>query len=82
LVFLIVGVALFAVGCVLAARPWVRRRTTWLVAVPLAAVLGMLAFGILALVVVAVVEGWADYYTGSVGGTGKSRRAKSRASSP
>lgn len=52
---IVAGVALFAAGSMLLARPFVRRRTTLLVAVPVAAVVGVLACGVLALMVAVVV---------------------------
>ena len=47
---LAVGAVLFAAGSVLMARPYVRRPVTLLVAVPLAAVAGMLVLGVIALI--------------------------------
>ncbi len=49
------GVLLFACGAVVLARPFVRRRSTLLVAVPLAAVAGLAVFGVVALIVVVVI---------------------------
>jgi len=63
LVLLVVGVAMFVFGCVLAARPFVRSRMTWLVAVPIAATIAVLVLGVIALLVAALVEGgfsWDD----------------------
>lgn len=47
---IVLGVALFVAGAVLLARPFVRRVSTLVVAVPLAAVLGLAVFGLVALV--------------------------------
>lgn len=49
------GVVLFACGAVVLARPFVRRTSALLVAVPLAAVAGLAVFGVLALVFAAVI---------------------------
>lgn len=49
------GVVLFVAGAVVLARPFVRRVSTLVVAVPLAAVLGLAVFGLVALVVGLVV---------------------------
>jgi hypothetical protein len=54
------GVVLFAAGAVVLARPFVRRASTLLVAVPLAAVAGLAVFGVVALlcaVVFAIAAG-------------------------
>lgn len=45
------GTVIYAVGSVLMARPYVSRPATLFVAVPLAAVVGMLVLGVLAIVV-------------------------------
>jgi hypothetical protein len=52
---IVLGVVLFAAGAVVLARPFVRRSSTLLVAVPLAAVAGLAVFGVVALVVAAVI---------------------------
>jgi hypothetical protein len=52
---LVVGVLVFAAGAVIMARPFVRRRSTWLVAVPVAAIAGLALLGVLALVIAALV---------------------------
>jgi hypothetical protein len=52
---IILGVVLFVAGAVVLARPFVRRVSTLVVAVPLAAVLGLAVFGLVALVVGLVV---------------------------
>lgn len=49
------GVALFAAGAIVLARPFVHRRSTLLLAVPLAAVAGLAAFGVVALIFAAVI---------------------------
>jgi hypothetical protein len=60
---IVLGVVLFAAGAVVLARPFVRRTTTLLVAVPLAAVAGLAVFGVVALVLAAVIAATAG--TGS-----------------
>lgn len=57
---IVLGVVLFVVGAVVLARPFVRRVSTLLIAVPLAAVAGLAVFGVLALVVAAVIAGFGD----------------------
>lgn len=49
------GAILFAIGSVLLARPYARRRSTLLVAVPVAAVCGAVFLGVAALVVAVVI---------------------------
>jgi hypothetical protein len=60
---IVLGVVLFVAGAVALARPFVRRVTTLLVAVPLAAVAGLAVFGVVALVFAAVIAATAS--TGS-----------------
>jgi hypothetical protein len=57
---IVFGVVLFAAGAVAMARPFVRRSSTLLLAVPLAAVAGVAVFGVLALIVGAVVAAAGD----------------------
>lgn len=52
---IILGVVLFVAGAVVLARPFVRRPSTLLVAVPLAAAAGLAVFGVVALVFAAVI---------------------------
>jgi uncharacterized membrane protein len=52
---IVLGVVLFVVGAVVLARPFVRRTSTLLIAVPLAAVAGLAVFGVVALVCAVVV---------------------------
>jgi hypothetical protein len=52
---IVLGVVLFVAGAVVLARPFVRRVSTLVVAVPLAAMLGLVVFGIVALVVGLVI---------------------------
>lgn len=66
---LVLGVVLFAAGAVVLARPFVRRTSTLLIAVPLAAVAGLAVFGVVALLCAAVVaiaagSGEGDWATG------------------
>ena len=61
---LVIGVAVFASGCVVAARPFVQTRVTWLIAVPVAGTAAVLLLGIVALLVASLVEGalsWTDF---------------------
>jgi hypothetical protein len=77
LALLMIGAATFAIGSTLMARPFVRRRVTLLIAVPLAALLGVLVLGVLALVVAAVVGGaldWLDTFDVPSGGGRKGRK--------
>ena len=54
---IVLGVLLFAAGTAVLARPFVRRPVTLLIAVPLAAVAGLALFGVLALMIAAIVAG-------------------------
>ena len=56
----LLGVALFVAGSVVLARPFVRRRSTLLVGVPLAALAGVLVFGVFAVVIGAVIAAEQD----------------------
>jgi hypothetical protein len=51
LALIVLGVLLFVAGAVFLARPFVRRVSTLVVAVPLAAVAGLAVFGVVALLV-------------------------------
>jgi hypothetical protein len=64
------GTAVFVAGCVLLARPFVRRRRTLLIAVPLAAVVGVLVAGVAAIVVALVVVAFESGGSGGGGGGG------------
>ena len=67
-VLVILGVLLFVAGAVVLARPFVRRRVTLFLAVPLAATVGIVVLGVVALVCAGVIglvgsagdTGWAD----------------------
>jgi len=59
------GVGVFAAGAVVLARPFVTRRSALFVAVPLAAIVGLAVFGVIALVVAALIA-----LAGTVGGGG------------
>jgi hypothetical protein len=73
LTVLVVGAVIYAVGSVVMARPYISRPTTLLVAVPIAAVVGMLLLGVLAFVVAAFISAFAN--NGGCGfGGGVSRR--------
>lgn len=54
------GAVIYAVGSVLMARPYVSRPMTLLVAVPLAAIAGMLVLGVLAFVVALLIAALAN----------------------
>lgn len=54
------GVVLFVAGAVVLARPFVRRLSTLLLAVPLTAVAGLAVFGVVALVVALVIAATAS----------------------
>jgi uncharacterized membrane protein YgcG len=73
LALLIGGVAVFAAGCVLLARPFVKSRVTLLLAIPVAAVAGALVLGAAALLVVALfaaLNGFDFDFGGGGGGSG------------
>jgi hypothetical protein len=55
-----IGIAIPLVGAVVLARPFVRRVSTLLIAVPLAAVVGLAVFGVIALVLAAVIVTFDD----------------------
>jgi hypothetical protein len=57
---IVLGVVLFVAGAVVLARPFVRRASTLLVAVPLAAVAGLAVFGVVALVIALVIAATAS----------------------
>ena len=65
---IILGVLVFAAGAVVLARPFVTRRLTLFIAVPLAAAAGLIVLGVVALICAAVIAfldsagdgGWAD----------------------
>lgn len=65
---IILGVLVFAAGAVVLARPFVTRRLTLFIAVPLAATAGIIVLGVVALICAAVITllssagdgGWAD----------------------
>lgn len=84
LTVLVTGAVIFAAGSTLMARPFVRRRKTLLVAVPLAALLSVLVFGVLALVVAAIAAGWLEWLdiVGFPSGGGGRGRNRARNDSP
>jgi hypothetical protein len=59
---------LFVAGSVALARPFVRRRATLVLAVPVAALAGIAVFGAVALVIAAVIAVAGDQGAGSTGG--------------
>jgi hypothetical protein len=64
---IVLGVALFVAGAVVLARPFVRRASTLLVAVPLAAVAGLAVFGVVALLFALVIAATATAGDGDWG---------------
>lgn len=76
------GAVLFALGSVLLARPFVRRRLTLLVAVPVAAMCGALVLGMAALVVVLLYLVFANGGDIPGGGGGRGSAKKSEPEPP
>ena len=77
---LITGALIYAAGSVLLARPHVTRPATLFLAVPVAAVAGMMVLGVLALVVAFMISALGDQ-TGpdvDLGGGGSRKRARRR----
>jgi hypothetical protein len=74
LIVLAAGAVIYAAGSVVMARPYVSRPATLLITVPIAAVVGMLVLGVLALAVAALYSALANNWDGSVGGGGGRRR--------
>lgn len=75
LIVLAAGAVVYAVGTVVMARPYVSRPATLLIAVPVAAVAGMLLLGVLALIVAALLSAFANNGGGlSGGGATRGRR--------
>ncbi len=81
---IVAGIALFVAGAILIARPFVRRKATLLVAVPVAAALGVLVLGVAALLGAIAITitladagdfGWLDVFDWS---DGKRRRKNDR----
>jgi len=80
LAVLAAATVVYAVGSVLMARPYVSRPVTLFVAVPLAAVVGMLVLGILALIVALVIAAIANNVgvpVGDFGGSNSNRHGQS-----
>lgn len=83
LIVLAAGAVLYAAGSVLMARPYISRPAMLFIAVPVAAVAGLLVLGVLALAAAVVVwaltdlNGW-DFPIPTEGGGGKDRRRGSR----
>lgn len=73
---LVAGAVVFAAGSVLLARPFVRTHRTLLVAVPTAAVTGMLVLGVIALLIgLTIAAGeWLEIFEGWDGPSGRSLR--------
>ena len=78
-IVLAVGAVVYAIGSVVMARPYASRPSTLLVAVPIAAVGGMLLLGVLAVAVAALVSAFANNGGGGFrGGIAKRDRRKDR----
>ena len=73
LIVLAAGAVVYAIGSVVMARPYVTSPVTLFVAVPLAAMAGMLLLGVLALVIAALVYAAADFDLPDVGGRRRRR---------
>ena len=73
-VTLAVGLALFAIGSVLLARPFTKHVVTLFVAVPLAAVGGALILGVIAMILALLVFLLDNGYTDAGGYSGSSKR--------
>ena len=79
---IVLGVIVFAVGSVVLARPFVRRKSTLYVAVPSLAVAGVVILGVIALVIAAVIAAvkapgdvdWAQLLNSFSGWTPSGRR--------
>jgi hypothetical protein len=78
LIVLAAGAVIYAVGSVVMARPYVSRPATLFIAVPIAAVAGMLLLGVLALVVAALFSAFANSGGGLPGGGAKRDRRNDR----
>jgi hypothetical protein len=78
LVWIAVGVVLFVVGSVLLARPFCRRKRIWLIAVPVAALAGVVVLGAVALIVAILCASIGDLDLFDVDWPGGSRRRKRR----
>jgi hypothetical protein len=80
---LITGAVIYAAGSVLLARPHVSRPVTLFIAIPVAAVAGMVVLGVLALVVAFLISALGDLLAPDVdlsssGGGGGRKRARRR----
>jgi len=73
LIVLVFGAVIYAVGSVVMARPYVSRPATLFIAVPIAAVAGMLLLGVLALAVAALYSALANSSGGGLSGGGAKR---------
>ena len=73
---LITGAVIYAAGSVLLARPHVSRPVTLFIAVPVAAVAGMMVLGVLALVVAFLFSALGDLLAPDVGPGGRRKAAR------
>jgi uncharacterized membrane protein len=78
LAVLITGAVVYAAGSVLLARPHVSRPVTLFIAVPVAAVAGMVVLGVLALVVAFLVSALGDLAAPDIDLGGRRKRARRR----
>ena len=75
---LMAGALIYVAGSILVARPYVSRPVTLFVAVPVAAVAGMLVLGVLVLIVAVVITVLDDFPLPFDFGGGSSRRRRPR----
>ena len=71
---IVIGVVLFVIGSVVLARPFCRRVSTLLIAVPLAALVGVAALGAIALLLALVAAATNDLSTQDSSGMGRGSR--------
>jgi hypothetical protein len=78
LIVLVAGAVIYAVGSVVMARPYLSRPAALFIAVPIAAVVGMLLLGVLALAVSALFSALANSADGGFGGEARRNKRKDR----
>lgn len=78
LAVLITGAVIYAVGSVLLARPYVSRPATLFIAVPAAAIVGMVVLGVLALVVALLISSLGDLLAPDFDFGDRRKRARAR----
>jgi hypothetical protein len=82
LIVLTAGAVVYAIGSVVMARPYLTRPVTLFVAVPIAAVAGMLLLGVLVLVIAVLVSALASGDIPDVGGSGRRNGTRRRGGRP